>query len=440
MPSSSARILFFCGNVLLRRDARGPASAAGNRRGYGMTRRQVLLARPRPADVGSTRCRGLSNIWIDPDQSTPLAVSCWASRMSSTGARELGRLAHLAPSQYPHPDWRFCYGYFLGLAASSTSPSPGSPTRSCMARPDRAPLQRTGGPRQRRALRGAAAMTRLSPTRPGARTSPPADAKRARKLSREAAFDLREPFSNTGLRSLGIGERLASAHGTSRSCEQIVLIGGGHDLERLFRRPRARLRLRLRRGAGRWPRTSPRGSSANRRNGFIFVFRGSPALHPVLQGLRGLRFDAAPRRPSSSPSSGFEIAAETRLARGGPGWRALIVLFLNTSAYCGGNLLRRAARGAQGRASLRRMPMAFRAGGKFRRITFPTTIAAGVAPPTPTRRCFLFHATAAGCFFSSFPVSSKGLTRSTTPAISATVTFQPPSSPIRSGPVLFSSF
>jgi polar amino acid transport system permease protein len=204
-----------------------------------------------------------------------------------------------------------------------------------------------------------------------------------------------EAFNAYALRSLGYGERMLPTTGIGL-CEQVVLIGSGliwnvyfgllaltfgfvfavalavakNQPDRLIRKP------------AEW---------------FIFVFRGSPLFIQFFMAYEA--FVMLPRVGIEFTLLGVEIAAETRwFSRAWLG--ALIVLFLNTSAYAAEifyGALRAIPRGDLEAAD------AYGLSGwkKFRRITFPTMMR--LAWPSYTNEAiFLFHATAL-VFFSSFP-------------------------------------
>ncbi|MGR3540783.1 MAG: ABC transporter permease, partial [Hasllibacter sp.] len=130
---------------------------------------------------------------------------------------------------------------------------------------------------------------------------------------------------------------------------------------------------------------------------FVFLFRGSPLFIQFFLAYEA--FVMLPRAGIEFAVLGIEFTAETRwLTRAWAG--ALIVLFLNTSAYAGEIFL----------GALRSIPKgdleaadAYGLTGwaKFRRITFPTMLR--LAWPAYTNEAiFLFHATTL-VFFSGFP-------------------------------------
>ncbi|MDG4649121.1 ABC transporter permease subunit [Roseibacterium sp. SDUM158017] len=204
-----------------------------------------------------------------------------------------------------------------------------------------------------------------------------------------------EAFQAYALRALGIGERLLPRADIGL-CEQIVLIGSGMIWNVYF----AVLSLSL--GfvfavALALAKNSPRRVLRKPAEWFIFVFRGSPLFIQFFMAYEA--FVLLPRLGVEFTFLGIAIEAETRwLARAWLG--ALIVLFLNTSAYSAEifyGALRAVPRGDLEAAD------AYGLSGwkKFRRVVFPTTMR--LAWPAYTNEAiFLFHSTAL-VFFSSFP-------------------------------------
>jgi polar amino acid transport system permease protein len=198
-----------------------------------------------------------------------------------------------------------------------------------------------------------------------------------------------------GLRSIGIGERLLPRSDIGL-CEQVVLIGSGMIWNVYF----GLLALSFgfvfavalavaKNTPSRWVRKPAEW--------FIFVFRGSPLFIQFFMAYEA--FVMLPRLGVEFELLGVAIEVETRwFARAWLG--ALIVLFLNTSAYAAEifyGALRAVPRGDLEAAD------AYGLSGwkKFRRVTFPTTMR--LAWPAYTNEAiFLFHATAL-VFFSSFP-------------------------------------
>lgn len=204
-----------------------------------------------------------------------------------------------------------------------------------------------------------------------------------------------EAFSAYALRSIGYGER-ALPKGDISLCEQFVLIGSGMIWNIYF----AAFALVL--GFGFATLVALGKASPNRwlsvpSKAFIFVFRGSPlfiqfflfyeafVLIPKVTGVLDLGF--------------VELTAETRwFTRAWAG--ALIVLFLNTSAYTAEifyGALKNVPKGDLEAADA----IGMTPGRKFRRITWPTMLR--LAWPSYTNEAiFLAHATAL-VFFSGFP-------------------------------------
>jgi polar amino acid transport system permease protein len=204
-----------------------------------------------------------------------------------------------------------------------------------------------------------------------------------------------EALQDYGLRALGLGERLLPQADITL-CQQIVLIGSGMMWNVYF----GILAL----GFGFFfavalavAKASPARLIRKPAEWFIFIFRGSPLFIQFFMAYEA--FVMLPRVGVEFTFLGVEIAAETRwFARAWLG--ALIVLFLNTSAYTAEifyGALRNVPKGDLDAAD------AFGLSGwkRFRRITFPTTMR--LAWPAYTNEAiFLFHATAL-VFFSSFP-------------------------------------
>ncbi|MBF9046255.1 ABC transporter permease subunit [Rhodobacterales bacterium LSUCC0031] len=204
-----------------------------------------------------------------------------------------------------------------------------------------------------------------------------------------------EALHDYGLRALGIGERLLPQADITL-CEQVVLIGSGmiwnvyFGILALFFGFFFAVALAVAKASPAWAIRKPA-------EWFIFIFRGSPLFIQFFMAYEA--FVMLPRVGIEFTLMGVEIAAETRwFARAWLG--ALIVLFLNTSAYSAEifyGALRNVPRGDLEAAD------AYGLSGwkRFRRITFPTTMR--LAWPAYTNEAiFLFHATAL-VFFSSFP-------------------------------------
>jgi polar amino acid transport system permease protein len=194
-----------------------------------------------------------------------------------------------------------------------------------------------------------------------------------------------------GLRSIGIGERLLPRSDFTL-CQQIVLIGSGMLWNIYF----GVLAL----GAGFFLATALALGKASDSwifrkpsEWFVFLFRGSPLF---------IQFFFAYEIFVLLPRNGIEvlgITVETSwLTRAWAG--ALIVLFLNTSAYAAEiffGALRAVPKGDLDAADA----YGFSGWTKFRRITWPTMLR--LAWPGYTNEAiFLFHATTL-VFFSGFP-------------------------------------
>lgn len=193
------------------------------------------------------------------------------------------------------------------------------------------------------------------------------------------------------LRSIGIGERLLPRSDFTL-CEQITLIGSGLIWNVYFGAMALVLGfgfatiLAVAKAAGNpWLRKPSEW--------FIFIFRGSPLF---------IQFFLAYEAFVLLPKAGIEIwgiTAETRwLTRAWAG--ALIVLFLNTSAYSAEifhGALRAVPKGDLEAADA----YGFSGWRKFRRITWPTMLRLAW-PAYINEAIFLFHATTL-VFFSGFP-------------------------------------
>jgi polar amino acid transport system permease protein len=204
-----------------------------------------------------------------------------------------------------------------------------------------------------------------------------------------------ETFQAYGLRALGIGERLLPKADITL-CDQVVLIGSGLIWNIYF----AALALvagfflatalAVGKNAHRWYIRKPA-------EWFIFVLRGSPLFIQFFLAYEA--FVLLPKVGVDFTLFGVEFSATTGwLTRAWMG--ALIVLFLNTSAYTGEifyGALRSVPKGDLEAAD------AYGLTGwhKFRRVTFPTMLR--LAWPSYTNEAiFLFHATTL-VYFSGFP-------------------------------------
>ena len=204
-----------------------------------------------------------------------------------------------------------------------------------------------------------------------------------------------EAFQAYALRSLGYGERMLPSTDIG-FCEQAVLIGSGLIWNVYFGL------LALAFGfvfavALAVAKNQPGRLIRKPAEWFIFVFRGSPLFIQFFMAYEA--FVMLPRVGIEFTFLGVEIAAETRwFARAWLG--ALIVLFLNTSAYAAEifyGALRSVPKGDLEAADA----YGLSGWGKFRRITFPTTMR--LAWPAYTNEAiFLFHATTL-VYFSGFP-------------------------------------
>ncbi|MEE9453747.1 MAG: ABC transporter permease subunit [Paracoccaceae bacterium] len=204
-----------------------------------------------------------------------------------------------------------------------------------------------------------------------------------------------DTFTSYSLRAIGYGERLLPKSDITL-CEQFVLIGSGMIWNVYF------AVFAMVSGFGLATLVALGKASDNRwaaipAKAFIFLFRGSPLF---------IQFFLAYEIFILIPKAGIDInlgfaviTAETRwLTKAWLG--AVIVLFLNTSAYSGEifyGALRAIPKGDVEAAN------AFGMSGfkKFRRIIWPTMLR--LAWPSYTNEAiFMFHATAL-VFFSGFP-------------------------------------
>ncbi|WP_163849344.1 ABC transporter permease [Pseudooceanicola aestuarii] len=204
-----------------------------------------------------------------------------------------------------------------------------------------------------------------------------------------------QTLQDYGLRAVGIGERLLPKSDFTL-CDQVVLIGSGMIWNVYFATAAlcmgffASVAVAL-------ARNSRHGLLRKPAEWFIFIFRGSPLFIQFFLFYEA--FTLLPREGITIPLGFTEITAETRwLTRAAAG--ALIVLFLNTTAYTGQifhGALRAVPRGDLEAASA----YGFTPWQTFRRVSFPTMLR--LAWPAYTNEAiFLFHATTL-VFFSSFP-------------------------------------
>ncbi|MFT6224696.1 MAG: polar amino acid transport system permease protein [Paracoccaceae bacterium] len=204
-----------------------------------------------------------------------------------------------------------------------------------------------------------------------------------------------ETIQSYALRSLGYGERLLPKADITL-CEQVTLIGSGmiwniyFGLLALFAGFVFATALAMgKASSSRWTRKPAEW--------FIFLFRGSPLF---------IQFFLAYETFVLLPKAGFdinlgfvELTMETRwLTKAWAG--ALLVLFLNTSAYAAEifyGALRSVPKGDLEAADAYGMT----GWAKFRRVTWPTMLR--LAWPSYTNEAiFLFHATTL-VYFSGFP-------------------------------------
>ena len=204
-----------------------------------------------------------------------------------------------------------------------------------------------------------------------------------------------DTFIDYGLRSIGIGERLLPKTDITL-CDQFVLIGSGMIWNIYF----ALFAMVLGFGLATLVavgKASENPLAAIPAKAFIFVFRGSPLF---IQFFLAYEIFVLIPKVGMDINLGFTtITAETRwLTKAWIG--AVIVLFLNTSAYSGEifyGALRAVPKGDIEAAD------AFGMSGvrKFRRILWPAMLR--LAWPSYTNEAiFMFHATTL-VFFSGFP-------------------------------------
>ncbi|MBO6604460.1 MULTISPECIES: ABC transporter permease [Rhodophyticola] len=204
-----------------------------------------------------------------------------------------------------------------------------------------------------------------------------------------------QTIQDYGLRSLGYGERLLP-RGDITLCEQFTLIGSGMIWNVYFGALALMsgfffaVALAVAKNSRPWITRKPA-------EWFIFIFRGSPLFIQFFLAYE--TFVLLPRVGIDINLGFAEITAETRwFARAWLG--ALIVLFLNTSAYAAEifyGALRSVPKGDLEAAD------AYGLTGwtRFRRVVFPTTMR--LAWPSYTNEAiFLFHATTL-VYFSGFP-------------------------------------
>ena len=200
-----------------------------------------------------------------------------------------------------------------------------------------------------------------------------------------------QTVADYALRSIGIGARLLPRSDFTL-CQQFTLIGSGLIWNVYFGALALTLGFFLATAVA-LGRMSPNPLLRKPADWFTFVFRGSPLF---------IQFFLAYEALVLLPKAGIEllgITVETSwLTRAWAG--ALIVLFLNTSAYAGEifyGALRAIPKGDLEAADA----YGFTGWKKFRRVTWPTMLR--LAWPAYTNEAiFLFHATTL-VFFSGFP-------------------------------------
>ncbi|MSU88070.1 ABC transporter permease subunit [Rhodobacteraceae bacterium 2CG4] len=204
-----------------------------------------------------------------------------------------------------------------------------------------------------------------------------------------------EAIAAYGLRALGLGERLLPS-GEITLCQQVALIGSGLIWNLYFAGFALLLGFFLATGLA-LAKTSHRRAVRLPAAGFIYLFRGTPLF---------IQFFFAYELFVQVPRAGFQIDLGVVVIGAQTAWLtkawagALLVLFLNTSAYTAeifNGALRAVPRGDVEAA----MAIGMTPAQRFRRVIWPTMLR--LAWPAYTNEAiFLFHATAL-VFFSSFP-------------------------------------
>ena len=207
-----------------------------------------------------------------------------------------------------------------------------------------------------------------------------------------------ESLSDYGLRALGreFGATLLPKGADISLCDQLVLIGSGMIWNVYF----AVLAVALGFGFATLialAKASPRRSLRAPATAFVFVFRGSPLFIQFFFAYE--LFQLLPKVTGTLDLGFVTLSASTSwLTRAWLG--ALVVLFLNTSAYTAEifhGALRSVPRGDLEAADA----YGLTGWARFRRITWPTMLR--LAWPSYTNEAiFLFHATTL-VFFSGFP-------------------------------------
>ena len=204
-----------------------------------------------------------------------------------------------------------------------------------------------------------------------------------------------QTFADYGLRSIGLGERLLPRADITY-CEQVVLIGSGM-LWNVYFATFSILFGFFFATALALGKASPNPWLSAPSRGFIYLFRGTPLF---------IQFFVAYEFFVLLPKAGIAIPLGVATIEAGTGWLtrawcgALIVLFLNTSAYSAqifwGALMAVPKGDIEAAASI-----GLSGWKRFRRIVWPTMLR--LAWPSYTNEAiFLYHATTL-VFFSSFP-------------------------------------
>jgi polar amino acid transport system permease protein len=204
-----------------------------------------------------------------------------------------------------------------------------------------------------------------------------------------------QTLSDYAFRSLGIGERLLPKKDIDL-CEQVVLIGSGMLWNIYFAALAVVFGFFLATALA-VARNSQNLLIKKPADWFVFLFRGSPLFIQFFFAYE--LFSILPRNGIEIPALFTTITVDTSaLTKAWLG--ALIVLFLNTSAYSAEifyGALRAIPRGDIEAADA----LGFSGIARFRKITWPTLLR--LAWPSYTNEAiFLFHATAL-VFFTGFP-------------------------------------
>jgi polar amino acid transport system permease protein len=204
-----------------------------------------------------------------------------------------------------------------------------------------------------------------------------------------------QSFLDYGFRAIGFGERILPKTDITL-CDQVALIGSGMIWNIYFGVLALSLGFCLAIGLALGKASHNRWLS-NFCQGFIYLFRGTPLFIQMFFTYE--LFVLLPKNSIDIPLVFTTITAETRwLTRAWLG--ALIVMFLNTSAYTG-HIFYEAYRAVPKGDIEAADAMGMSGWRKFRRIIWPTMLR--LAWPSYTNEAiFLFHATTL-VFFSSFP-------------------------------------